>query len=100
MPVPESVHVPEPIFNVVLAAALNNPAVTLYVTASKVPDVSVKVRVEPSTTASASCTVPVTQLMVTGQPNDMPLLVMVEVLRPEKVIVPVALVDVTPVPKS
>ena len=41
-PVPESVHVPEPIFKV-FPIAETKPAVTLYDTASKVPDVSVRV---------------------------------------------------------
>ena len=99
VPVPERVHVFEPILNVPLANA-DNPTDTAKVTASNVPDVRVSVRVEPRASASASCTVPVEESMVTGHPNVTPLLVIVWVPRPPNVIVPVALEDVTPVPKS
>ena len=56
LPVPDKVQVPVPIFKVVFVVMvqLNNPVVTLEVTASNVPDVRVSVRVEPSVNASAS----------------------------------------------
>ena len=58
VPVPESVQVPVPIFVVVPDEDENNPAVTLYVTASNVPAVRVRVLADPKDNASASCTVP------------------------------------------
>jgi hypothetical protein len=86
--VPASVHIPDPIFNVEAALAVNSPAVTLYVTASKVPDVSVRVRAEFNSSASASCTVPVPQSIVRLLLNVVPLFVMVVVPLPKKVTVP------------
>ena len=67
-------------------------------TASNVPLVKVRVLSEPSDRASASWTVPVTQSMVSGQPKVTPLLVMVSVPLVANVIVPVVLLEVTPVP--
>ena len=69
--VPESVQVPEPIIKVAVLVELllNCPVVTLYVTASNVPVVRVRVLVAPKDSASASWTVPDGWLMVTLHPN-------------------------------
>ena len=69
VPVPDIVHVPDPIRVVDAAADENTPVVTLYVTASNVPAVRVRVRAEFSDRASASWTVPEGWLTVTGHPN-------------------------------
>ena len=79
VPVPDRVHVPEPIFKVLTLLLLlpKFPAVTLYDTASKVPPVSVRVLIVPRVNASARVTIPVTALIVKSHSKTKPLLVMV-----------------------
>jgi hypothetical protein len=103
LPVPVSVHVPDPILIVVPAVAeprRATPTVTLYVTASNVPLETRRVLVEYMLSASASCAVPEKLSKLSKPGKVIPLLVTVCVPRPRNKIVPDSLEVTTPVPKD
>lgn len=79
VPVPAKVRVPLPMVSVRVLELLelNNPAVKFFPFASKVPLVSVAVRVLPTIKSSASCQVPPTPLKVIGKSRVCPFVVMV-----------------------